>query len=78
MTDVCDEMLGVSDKESLARFLNALAEDSENNSAEWQNLSLGDYLRAIAAWTDDSPENTIPDMDFNTAAKLFYIGKIYE
>lgn len=78
MTDVYDEMLGVSDKESLARFLNALAEDSENNSAEWQNLSLGDYLRAIAAWINDSPENAIPDMDFNTAAKLFYIGKIYE
>ena len=78
MSDVYDEMLRVSDKNSLARFLDALAEDLENNSDEWQNVSLGDYLEAIAAWIDDSTENTIPDMDFNTTAKLFFIGKIYE
>ena len=71
-------MLRVSDKNSLARFLDALAENLENNSDEWQNLSLGDYLKAIAAWIDDSTENTISDKDCNAAAKLFYIGKIYE
>lgn len=78
MIDVYDEMTRVSDRNSLARFLDALAGDYENNSEEWQNLSPGDYFRAIAAYINDSTESIISDADCNSAAKLFYIGKIYE
>ena len=71
-------MLDVSDKGSLARFLKALADDQENNLDEWQNISLTDYLRAIAAWIDDASGEYLPDTDWNSIAKVFYAGKIYE
>lgn len=79
---VFDQIEKVTDTESFALFLNALAQDYKDNHDEWQNWSVDDYLESIAAWIKDSSDSHGNDefeqLDFKELAKIFYVGKIYE
>lgn len=73
----------IVNKEQFIEFLNKLSEDSVENSEEWANISIVDYLERIAAWVEDyssCPNNDVDwnNVDYNLLAKLFYVGKIYE
>ncbi|MBR6255976.1 MAG: hypothetical protein IKR23_01245 [Lachnospiraceae bacterium] len=79
---VFDQIECVTDLDSFAKFLNALARDYEDNPDEWENLSIGDYLESIAAWikdwTDLHGNDEFEQLDLKELAKIFYAGKIYE
>ena len=79
---IFDQIENITDMESFARFLNALAKDYKNNHDEWQNWSIEDYLESIAAWIRDWSDlhgnDEFEQLDFKELAKIFYVGKIYE
>ena len=79
---VFDQIESVKDTDSFARFLNALAKDFKDNSDEWQNQNIEDYLESIAAWihdwTDLHGNDEFEQLDLKELAKIFYAGKIYE
>lgn len=73
----------IESKEQFIDFLNSLSADSIENSNEWENNSIENYLESIAAWVDSyssCPRNDIDwdKVDYKLIAKLFYVGKIYE
>ena len=76
--EVFDRIGNVSDADSFALFLDALAQDNKDNHDEWQNMSIEDYLRSIAAWIRDHGNDEFEQLDFRELAKIFYVGKIYE
>ena len=79
---IFDQIENITDMESFARFLNALAKDYKNNHDEWQNWSIDDYLESIAAWIRDWSDlhgnDEFEQLDFKELAKIFYVGKKYE
>lgn len=79
---VFDQIEKITDTESFARFLYALAQDYKNNHDEWQKWSIDDYLESIAAWIRDWSDlrgnDEFEQLDFKELAKIFYVRKIYE
>ena len=80
--EVFDQIENVKDTDSFACFLNALAQDYKDNHDEWENWSIEDYLKSIAAWINDCEDphgnSEFEQLDFKELAKIFYVGKIYE
>ena len=68
----------VKDKESFLVFLRSLAWDSETNPDEWENGTIAEYMESIEAWVEDYDKEDAFHSDYKEAAKLFYVGKIYE
>ena len=73
----------IESKEQFIDFLNSLSVDSIENSHEWENHSIENYLERIASWVDDFSSCSRNDIDWDKVdykliAKLFYVGKIYE
>ena len=44
----------IKTKDDLVLFLQLLLEDLKENTDEWENVTLADYLEALAAWLHDS------------------------
>ena len=44
----------IKTKDDLVLFLQLLLEDFRENINEWENVTLADYLEALAAWLHDS------------------------
>jgi len=42
----------VDDQESLSEFISELSQDYMNNRDRWENVELGDFLNAMAAWVE--------------------------
>ena len=68
----------VNDRESFLTFIRSLSKDCAENPDEWQNGTIGDYLESISAWMESCDQKEFAQMDFKEAAKLLYVGKIYE
>ena len=68
----------INTKSDLADFLRLLADDFENDPDEWENCDIPQFLKAIAAYAEDSDDISHNDSAYKTAAQLFYLGKIYE
>lgn len=75
----------VDSKEQLADFVAALARDLQENSRDWENVSLDRFLGAMAAWVRDMDEyykNTgqpIPDTPtWRTFADILFAARVYE
>jgi len=49
-----DMIDSITNKEDLARFIEALAQDLRSRPQEWENDSLERYLAALASWLNDS------------------------
>ncbi|MEH7225003.1 hypothetical protein V7112_14435 [Bacillus sp. JJ1566] len=43
----------IKSREDLIKFINHLRMDLQNNRAEWENITLEDYLEAMEAWVND-------------------------
>jgi hypothetical protein len=43
----------VSSREEFIAHIRALRSDLAENSGEWENTNLGDYLEALGAWVHD-------------------------
>ena len=43
----------IKSRQDLAAFVSLLSDDLFSNSQDWENVSLKDYLGAIAAWCED-------------------------
>jgi hypothetical protein len=82
---VHEEIKTVKTKEDFINFLGKLAADKKNNSVEWENKTIENYLESIQSWIEDMEgyyENNnieVPkNIDWNFFATVFYVGKIYE
>jgi hypothetical protein len=68
------------------RFLNALKRDFDENGDQWENSSLGDFLDALAAWSEDCPKyyrnmglQVDPDQpQWRVFADMLLAAKVYE
>ncbi len=63
-------------------FVTQLAMDAKEHPEEWVNPTIADYLEQIASWVDDCScvEESFAErnVDYQTLAKMLYMGKIYE
>lgn len=83
--DLHEKIKHINTKEAFIDFLKYLSVDKQNNSEQWENKKIDEYLSAIAAWTEDmegyyyNMESEKPqNIDWKFIATLFYVGKIYE
>jgi len=79
------EVNEVSSKHEFTRFLDLLIKDYTNNSDEWENKSIEDFLQGIKSWVEDmegyyiNNNLSIPkDVDWKFFASVLYSGKMYE
>lgn len=82
--DLMDSIKGIKTKEQLSTFILELKGNFVSSPDTWENLSLESYFDSIAAWIEVM-ETQYDDLDalekenkWQTIAKIFYIGKIYE
>ncbi|WP_375755773.1 hypothetical protein [Corallococcus exercitus] len=83
----------VTDEPSFLRFVQALMKDFEEDRAEaarrppspyspgplgWENVTIGAFLEAGAAWAEDTQERDRADNPWHRVAGILYAGKIYE
>ena len=83
----------VNSKETFLEFVGALRDDWEVECAMekaspsspygpgacgWENGSIGSFLDAIQAWSNDSGDRVPSSPDWRTFAHILYAGKFYE
>ena len=73
--EICEQ---VKDRKSFLEFIKALSKDAVQNSDEWKNMTVSDYLESISSWIEDTKDDELKHIDFKEMAKVFYVGKIYE
>ena len=80
-----EKVKAVDSKERLADFVAALAKDLQENSEEWENVTLERFLGAMEAWIgamDGYYRNTwqpIPDLPtWRTFADILMAARVYE
>ncbi len=82
MRDLVEQIEHITNRTELLSFINALAMDAKEHANEWVNPSISDYLEQIASYLEDtsSSDDDIfsEHTDYQTVAKLLYMGKIYE
>lgn len=83
MKNIFEEINEVNSKSNLVNVINHLAEDFKENSSEWENITVSEYLEAIAGWIEDNDEKSLEPVDWDNVdlkviARLLYMGKIYE
>ena len=86
MEDWSKDISDVESRADLAAFVEALARDSSRNRAGWENVDLGRYLEAVAAWINDmdgyydnlrgEPAPETPS--WRTLARILATASIYE
>ena len=67
----------VKSREEFAEFVKALAVDYQSSIAEWENVSVPDFLEALGAWVKDRDVSASPDA-WGVMAQLLYAGSRYE
>ncbi|GAA4160715.1 hypothetical protein GCM10022217_25180 [Chryseobacterium ginsenosidimutans] len=72
-------------KDDFIIFVELLIKDLKNNSQEWSNNTLNEYLEGIASWTEDMEgyyiNNNIPvpeDINWKVFANILIAAKMYE
>jgi len=82
--ELYEELGGVNSKDDFLKFLNSLINDNTNNDEEWENRSIAEYLGSIRSWVEDmegyykNNNLSVPKINWNFLATIFYVGKIYE
>jgi hypothetical protein len=79
------EVNNINSKEDLINFIKLLIKDFDDNSDEWENQTIVDYLNAMRNWINDMngyyENHKIPipkDINWNFIANVLYASKIYE
>lgn len=76
----------VTDRQSFIRFLELLHQDYLKNPTEWENSTLGNFLQAMASYTEDIQSyynNTKQNINADTPSWKVFVdilkgAKIYE
>ena len=75
----------VHNYQHLATFLSAAADDLAHDPADWESVTLEDFLRAWAAWLEDSPgyyanrSEPFPQQpSWSDVAGMVLAAKVYE
>lgn len=75
----------VNDRQALAQFILKLAEDLRQHPDRWENVDLGSYLEAMAAWLEDmdgyyaNKGMRAPDVpSWGLLAEVLQAARIYE
>jgi hypothetical protein len=75
---------GITTREDMAKFLDALSNDAIERASEWENLRIFDMLESMAAWlraTADHeafPHPSLSPEHWQLVAHLLLAGKHYE
>ena len=85
MSDLFQKAQEVESKEHFVEFLGLLIDDLNQNSAEWENKTLENYLEAMQAWVEDMEgyyiNNKIPipqSINWKVFTDIMMAAKIYE
>ena len=85
MSDPVDQIANIQTRHDLASFISALADDLRSNPEEWENTTLGSFLDALAAWTNDTSgyyrnmnENVPVNPEWKTFADMLAAARVYE
>ncbi|MCU6499569.1 hypothetical protein LPN04_17380 [Rugamonas sp. A1-17] len=77
-----DRLEAVIDEATFLDFVRALTADRLENSQEWENGTIEDFLEAASSWADDSEFGSRQGLSNASPWKKFavflYCGKIYE
>jgi hypothetical protein len=75
----------VENKDDFIKFISLLVKDLKQNSNDWVNTSLEDYLNGIASWVEDvdglitdPSEDFTEGIDWNFVATILFAGSRYE
>jgi predicted ATPase len=75
---------GITTREDMATFLDALSSDAAERASEWENLHILDMLESMAAWLRDTTDHegflhpALPPAHWRFVAELLLAGKHYE
>lgn len=61
----------IKDKEGFVKFLELFLADFKNSSDDWENVELGNYFEAMAAFLEDSTDESLNKIDFTPSWSLF-------
>lgn len=67
----------VRSREEFVAFVEALKSDFGASGESWSNLTIPDFLEAIATWAEDS-DYAPPSEGWRAAAIVLWVGRIYE
>ncbi len=81
--DFPEHILKIKSKDDFIKYLDILKTNFINNSNEWENRNINDYLESISAWMKDVKNSTdqninLENPDWTLIGLLFYIGKFYK
>ncbi|HDW3058647.1 TPA: hypothetical protein RMI67_006642 [Bacillus cereus] len=72
-------------QEDFTQFVMCLAEDFKHNPKDWENVSIHEYLFALASWVEDMDgyykNQNIPlreNIDWSFLATILLAAKVYE
>ena len=73
----------ISTKKAFLAFLDELNSSFLNNSEEWENRTIDEFLNAMQSWIEDYSSSEFNDIDwgkvdYSLLARILYMGKIYE
>lgn len=85
MSDPTDIIPSIQTRDDLAGFIGALADDLRRNPDAWENATLGSFLDALAAWTNDMDgyyrninEEAPVAPQWKTFADMLAAARVYE
>ena len=83
--ELSTEAKSIKTRDEFVSFVESLAHDLATNAAQWENARLGDFLEALAAWTNDmdgyyaNNQLPIPSVPtWATFAQILLAAKHYE
>ncbi|MDW2878258.1 MULTISPECIES: DUF7660 family protein [Bacillaceae] len=75
----------VKSREDLIKFIKHLRTDLQTNRAEWENITLEDYLEAMEDWVKDmdgyylNTNQPVPEQpSWKTIADILFASRMYE
>jgi len=81
MSDLREQLLKVTDRDSFLAFVRALEADRTAQPHTWETSTIEEFLEAARAWAEDSrelPTGVALDPSWRAFATFLYCGKIYE
>ncbi|WP_334073558.1 MULTISPECIES: hypothetical protein [Paenibacillus] len=83
--DIQESSEAVRNKEDFINFVYSLIKDLKQNTDEWENTSLEDFLHGMASWVEDtdglfpgSDHDQTEHADWNRFAAMLFAGSRYE
>ncbi|WML58103.1 hypothetical protein [Neobacillus sp. PS2-9] len=83
--ELYEKVENVKSRADLIKFIKHLRMDLQSNRAEWENITLEDYLEAMEAWVNDmegyylNTNHPVPKQpSWKTIADILYASGMYE